>query len=161
MDKPRFPVPKFTAEVEPHLRTKEETEELFPLLEVLASGLCQTQSFILNELARAGLTVVLLDPHAREVAPDPAPSSERREERGRLERDQLLKAILLGLAEVTLDSVESDAPPVLTIYESRGSIETPGKPGSFSDLAVTVDGDPRLTKKQLGALSATLKARHG
>lgn len=57
------------ADVEPHLRTKAERAELLPLLEALADRLCQTVPFIIGSLTDVGLTVVPLDPSAREVSP--------------------------------------------------------------------------------------------
>jgi hypothetical protein len=64
-------------DVEPHLRTDDEKRELFPRLELLADYLYQTQTYILVALKKAGLTVVPLDPSARETAPDPGRLSPR------------------------------------------------------------------------------------
>lgn len=73
------PKPKVVAQrtdVEPHLRTHEEREELFPRLEALSQRLYQTQTFVLAALLDSGLTIVPLDPSARETVPaPPAPVS--------------------------------------------------------------------------------------
>lgn len=56
-------------DVEPHLRTVIERDVLRPRLEKLAERLCQTMPFVIGALRDAGLTVVFLDPAAREVSP--------------------------------------------------------------------------------------------
>ncbi len=57
-------------DVEPHMRTSAEREELFPLLDSLANKMCMSMPFIIGALRDAGLTVVPLNHHAREIAPD-------------------------------------------------------------------------------------------
>lgn len=60
-------------DVEPHLRTEAERKELFPLLDQLAYKMCMTQAFIIGTVRDAGLTLVPLNPHAREIFPVAAP----------------------------------------------------------------------------------------
>lgn len=63
---------KFCAEhtdIEPHLRTEAERQELLPLLDQLAYRMCMTQAFIIGCVRDAGLTLVPLNHHAREISP--------------------------------------------------------------------------------------------
>lgn len=57
------------ADIEPHLRTETEKRELHPRLARLGDELVMTQGLILKLLKEVGLTVVPLDPRARDVAP--------------------------------------------------------------------------------------------